>query len=59
MWTGGILVATILVLWFVIAHPWVLLWLLFLGVGIVAYYVLYLLVRARMEGYEDAEEDVH
>jgi len=59
VWTGGILLTAVLLLWFIFANPWVLLWALLLGIGVVAYYVLYLLVRARMEGYEDAEEDAH
>ena len=43
-----------LVLWFFLAHPKVILGLLLLAAGAVVYYVLFLLVKARLEGLDDS-----
>lgn len=53
MWTAAILLGVILVLWFVFANPKVLLWLFLLALAGVVYYGLYLIVRARLEGFDE------
>lgn len=57
MWTGLILFGAIAVVWFIFAHPKVILGLIVLGIVAVAYYVLYLIVRARMEGFDEPTGD--
>ena len=57
VWTAVILFGAIAVVWFIFAHPKVILWLIGLAVVAAAYYVLYLVVRARMEGFDEPSED--
>lgn len=57
LWTAGIFVVGVLILWLIIANPIILLWIGIILVGAAVYYVLYLLVRARFEGIDEPGEN--